>query len=65
MFPVYLASKHNGGASHALLDVGGRDLVAEVDDELGELLDVDDVLWVVRLGTDDLRAARYLQWLLS
>ena len=51
--------------AHALLDVGGRDLVAQVDDELCELFDVDDVLWVVRLGTDDLRAARYLQWLLS
>lgn len=51
--------------SLTLLDVGGRDLVGEVDDELCELLDVDDVLGVVRVRVDDLCAPGDLKRLLA
>jgi hypothetical protein len=50
--------------AHPLLDVGGRDAVAERDDELGDLLHVDHVLGVVGVRRDDLGAARHLQRLL-
>ena len=40
-------------------------LVGEINDELGELLDIDDVLRVVRVGVDDLCAPGHLQRLLG
>ncbi len=43
--------------AHALLDVGGGDLLAEADDVLGDLLDVDQVLGLLLVGADDLGAA--------
>ena len=36
-------------------------LVAQLDDELGKLLHVDDVLRVVRIRVDDLCASRHLE----
>ena len=47
--------------AHALLDVGGRDAVAEADDELGDLLDIDHGLGVVRVGVNNLGAAGHLE----
>ncbi len=51
--------------SHALLYVRWSDLVTQADDELGNLLDVDDVLGVLwGVWVDDLGAAGHLQRLL-
>lgn len=41
---------------HSLLDVGWGDLIAQIHHELCKLLDVNDVLWVLRVGIDDLGA---------
>ena len=43
--------------SHALLDVSGCHLVAQVHHKLGKLLDIDDVLGVLGVGVDDLGAS--------
>ena len=43
----------------------GSYLVGEINDELGELLDIDDVLRVVRVGVDDLCAPGDLERLLG
>ena len=45
--------------AHALLNVGRRHAVAERDDKLGDLLNVDQVARLV-LGRDDLGAAGHL-----
>lgn len=38
-----LMGKYNSPHSHAFLDIGRRDALAEVDDKLCYLLDVDDI----------------------
>ena len=50
--------------AHSFLDVRRRDLIAQVDDELGKLLHVDNVLRVVRVCVDDLGATRHLKRLI-
>ena len=54
------SSEDHSPDPHALLDVGRSHLLAEVDHKLRKLLHVDDVLRVVRVGVDDLRASRHL-----
>lgn len=51
--------------THALLDIRRTDSLAQVDDELGNLLDVDDIfaLFSVFAFLNDLGATRHLQWL--
>ena len=51
--------------SHAFLDVSRCDLITEINDKFGKLLDVDDVLGIVSVSIDDLCTACYLQWLLT
>ena len=51
--------------THALLDVGGRHVLVQIDDKLGELLHVYDVLGLVAARVDDLGAAGHLQRLLG
>lgn len=47
--------------SHALLDIGGRNGLGQLHHELGKLLNIDDVLGIVRVSIDDLCATRHLQ----
>lgn len=42
--------------SHSLLDVSRGDLIAQIHHELGKLLHVNDVLWILRVSIDNLRA---------
>ena len=51
--------------SHSFFDVRRRHLITQVDDEFGELLHVDDVLWIVGISVDDFRASRHLKRLLG
>jgi len=51
--------------SHSFLDVRRSNLVAEVDNKLGELFNVDDVLGIVRVRVDDFCTACHLQRLLA
>ena len=51
--------------AHALLDVGRRHLVANVDHVLAVLLERDHVLGVLGVGVDNRGAARHLQRLLA
>ena len=49
LHPAYRPSSHRDSPDpHTLLDIRRRDLVAQPNDELGVLLDIDDVL--VTLG---------------
>mmetsp|Transcript_3605 Transcript_3605/g.11856 ORF Transcript_3605/g.11856 Transcript_3605/m.11856 type:complete len:215 (-) Transcript_3605:3-647(-) len=50
--------------AHPFLDVRRRNLLAQPDDELGDLLHVDDVLGLLRLFFDHLGAPRHLKRLL-
>lgn len=52
--------------SHAFLDICRTHTLAQVDNELGDLLHVDHIFALVRvlLILNDLSAACYLQWLL-
>lgn len=43
--------------SHALLDVSGGDLIAQVYHKLGKLFHIDDVFGVFRVCVDDLCAS--------
>ena len=45
---------------HAFLDVCWGDAVGKIHDKLGELLHIDDVLGIIRVGVDDLCASRDL-----
>ena len=45
---------------HAFLDVCRGDAVGKIHDKLGELLHIDDVLGIIRVGVDDLCASRDL-----
>lgn len=47
--------------SHALLDIGGRNGLGQLHHELSKLLNIDDVLGIVRVSIDDLCATRHLQ----
>jgi len=51
--------------SHAFLDVGRSNLVAEINHELGELFDIDDVLGIICVRVDDLCTASYLERLFT
>ena len=45
---------------HAFLDVCWGDAVGKIHHKLGELLHIDDVLGIIRVGVDDLCASRDL-----
>lgn len=49
--------------SHSLFDIRRRNRISQIDDKLGKLLHIDNVLWVVRIGVDDFRASGDLQGL--
>ena len=46
---------------HALLNIRRRNRVCKIDDKLCKLLDVDDILGIVRVSLDDLCASCNLQ----
>ena len=46
--------------THAFLNVGWRHLVAQIDNKFSKLLNIDDILWIVRVGVDDFRATSHL-----
>lgn len=51
--------------AHTFFDIRGGDLIGQVDDKFCKLLDVDDVLGVVRVRVDDLCAPGHLKGLLA
>lgn len=50
--------------THALLNVCRCHRISKIDDKLCKLLDINDVLGIIRIGIDDFCAACDLEWLL-
>lgn len=51
--------------SHAFLDICWGHLLTEVNNKLGKLFHVNDILGIVRVGVDDLGTASNLKWLFT
>lgn len=58
---VYLVFVSVNPNSHALFNISWRHLIPKVHNELGKLLHVDYVLWVIWIGVDDFCASCYLK----
>lgn len=50
--------------THAFFNVCRCDWVSKIDNKLGELLDINDILGIVGIGIDDFCATCDLEWLL-